>query len=107
MCAGTDKLVEQFGGRAEPSVNYAHHVLPFEGRDFPALSYRPSAQNPDIPILVSFHYGGGIVGSFETSPAFCVIFAKSIAGSVLSVDNRLAPERPWPADLNDAIEALI
>jgi acetyl esterase/lipase len=57
--------------------------------------------------MVFYHFGGGVVGSLETCHAFCSILAKTIGCPVLSVDYRLAPENPWPAGLDDAIDSFL
>jgi acetyl esterase/lipase len=107
MRAGTDKLVELFGGTLEAEVACAEHVITLEGRAIAARSYRPAKQNPLAPLMVFYHFGGGVVGSMETCHAFCSMLAKIVACPVLSVDYRLAPEHRWPAGLDDAIDAFI
>lgn len=104
---GTEILTVLFGGPLEQGVSCQDRVLELEGRTIKARSYRPSNQNPLAPLMVFYHFGGGVVGSLETCHALCSILAKTIGCPVLSVDYRLAPEHPWPAGLNDAIDSYL
>lgn len=104
---GTEILTMLFGGPLEPGVSCQDRQLELEGRTIQARSYRPSNQNPQAPLFVFYHFGGGVVGSLETCHAFCSILAKTIGCPVLSIDYRLAPEHPWPAGLNDAIDSYL
>lgn len=61
--------------------------------------------NDTIPLLIYLHGGGWTIGSINSCTRFCTAIAtKGIA--VLAVDYRLAPEHPFPAGLNDCIEAV-
>lgn len=104
---GTEILTVLFGGPLEQGVSCQDRTLQLSGRTIPARSYRPSNQSPQAPLLVFYHFGGGVVGSLETCHAFCSILAKTIGCPVLSVDYRLAPEHPWPAGLEDAIDSFL
>jgi acetyl esterase len=104
---GTDLLTFLFGGVREAGVTCAEISIPASGRAIPARSYRPSNQRPEAPLLVFYHFGGGVVGNVGTSDAFCSIIAKHVGCAVLSVEYRLAPEHPWPAGLDDAIDSFI
>ena len=104
---GTDLLTELFGGALEPGVTCHDLTIETQGRNIPARAYRPTGQNPKAPLMVFFHFGGGVVGNLGTCHAFCGILAKTIGCPVLSVDYRLAPEHPFPAGLDDCIDAFI
>ena len=70
----------------------------------PELTKEFARQGTEILTVL---FGGGVVGSLETCHALCSILAKTIGCPVLSVDYRLAPEHPWPAGLNDAIDSYL
>jgi acetyl esterase len=57
------------------------------------------------PILLFFHGGGFVLGNLDTHEPFCAEIARGLDLPVLSVDYRLAPEHPWPADVEDCIAA--
>jgi len=103
--AGTEMLTFMFGGKPETGVTVTPIDIPAEGRVIPGRAYRPASQNPKAPLLVFFHFGGGVVGSLETCHAFCTILANAIGCPVLSVDYRLAPEHQWPSGLDDCLAA--
>jgi acetyl esterase len=104
---GTEILTTLFGGPLEAGVSCQDRTLELSGRTIGARSYRPSNQNAQAPLMVFYHFGGGVVGSLETCHAFCSILAKTIGCPVLSIDYRLAPEHPWPAGLDDAIDSYV
>lgn len=105
--AGTDMLTDLFGGKPEPGVLWEPVSMLMEDRTVRARLYRPARQNPDAPVMVFYHFGGGVVGNLDTCHALCTIIASSVGCPVMSVDYRLAPEHPWPAGLNDAIDAFV
>jgi acetyl esterase/lipase len=56
--------------------------------------------------LVYFHGGSYVYGSTRTSHAdFCAHLALATSLEVIGVEYRLAPEHPWPAQLEDALAA--
>jgi acetyl esterase/lipase len=60
--------------------------------------------NPGVTRIVFFHGGSYIYGSTETSHAdLCAHLALATSLEVVGVEYRLAPEHPWPAQLEDAI----
>ena len=63
-----------------------------------------------LPGLLWIHGGGHIIGTPEMDDELCIRFAKEIGSSgcvVVAPDYRLAPENPYPADVEDCYEALI
>ena len=55
-------------------------------------------------VLLYFHGGGYSFGSINTHRALCAKISQEGRFKVLSVDYRLAPEHPYPAALEDAVE---
>jgi acetyl esterase/lipase len=72
----------------------------------PARAYRPERQDPDAPLLVYLHMGGGVIGDLETHHAFCTMIASIARCAVLSIDYRLAPEHRFPAGVDDSLQAV-
>jgi acetyl esterase len=57
------------------------------------------------PLMVFFHGGGWVIGDIDTHEPFCAEIARLMDLPVVSVDYALAPERPFPAGIEDAIAA--
>jgi acetyl esterase len=104
---GTDLLTNLFGGSLEAGVSFSDIEIPAKDRIIPARVYRPNNQRPEAPLMVFFHFGGGVVGNVGTCHAFCSIIAKIVGCPVLSIEYRLAPEHQWPAGLDDAIDGFL
>ena len=67
----------------------------------PIRAYRPARVDPQAPLMVYAHGGGGVVGDLAISHAACSVIAAATRATVLSVDYRLAPEYRFPAGLDD------
>ncbi len=61
---------------------------------------------PKAPLLVYFHGGGWVLGDLSAADAVCRFLALHAGVVVMSVDYRLAPEHPFPAGVEDAIDAF-
>ena len=90
-----------FQAPPEPGVSWENFELSAPGRTIPVRLYRPEDQDPAAPMMVFFHFGGGVIGDLETCHAFATMIAATARCPVLSVDYRLAPEHKWPAGLDD------
>jgi len=55
----------------------------------------------DTPLMLFFHGGGFVCGDIDTHDSICSWLAKSSQGRVLAIGYRLAPETPFPAQLED------
>ena len=90
----------------EPGVSFHDEEIPSRNRHkIPVRIYRPDNQDPSAPVMVYYHFGGGVIGDLDTCHVFCSILAKRVRCPILSVDYRLAPVHKFPAGLNDAIDA--
>jgi acetyl esterase len=92
-------------GKREPGVRVEDLTIDGPGGDLPLRAYRPLDQDPDAPLMVFAHFGGGVIGDLETCDAFCTIIARIARCAVVSVDYRLAPEHKYPAGLEDTLAA--
>ncbi|MCC6919250.1 MAG: alpha/beta hydrolase [Alphaproteobacteria bacterium] len=61
------------------------------------------ADAPSDAALMYVHGGGYAIGSIATHRPMTTAIAKGLAGRVLSLDYRLAPEHPCPAAIDDAV----
>ncbi len=87
------------GLRPERSVRVT--TLDAGGR--PARRYQPTGET--VANLLYFHGGGFIMGSLDTHDRICQRLAARAKLCVTSVDYRLAPEHPFPAAYDDAVNA--
>jgi acetyl esterase len=69
-----------------------------------ARLYRPASRD-DLPLLVYFHGGGGVIGDLETHDVVCRTFAVRAGVAVLAIDYRLAPEHSYVVAAEDAFVA--
>ena len=104
---GTDLLTFLFGGARENGVNCSDVTIELAEREIKARAYRPQNQKANLPLMVFYHFGGGVVGNIGTCDAFCSIIASQVGCAVLSVEYRLAPEHQWPAGLDDAVDSFM
>src|SRR5512135_1093442 len=78
------------------------------GGRFHLRSYVPVALERDrsAPALLYIHGGGFVCGSPDTHDGICRYLADEVPCVVLSLDYRRAPEHPFPAAVEDAVDAL-
>ena len=104
--AASAGVLAMVAGPAEPGVRWEDLTCELPHGAAPARSYRPDRQDPNAPLLVYLHMGGGVIGDLETHHAFCTMIAVTARCPVLSIDYRLAPEHPFPAGLDDSLQAV-
>jgi len=97
--------LDAMAGDPEPGVRIEPLTVPGPGGDLPARLYRPDNQDPQTPVFLFAHMGGGVIGDLEMCHAFCTILAKAARAPVISLDYRLAPEHRFPAGLEDTLAA--
>ena len=56
-------------------------------------------------VVLYFHGGGYTTGSLNTHRRFVALLSERTGARVLNVDYRLAPEHPFPAAVDDALDA--
>jgi acetyl esterase len=107
-------------GRVRSALSFSHvgldrHREPLPTRDFAIPTdcgqlkvrlYEPDPASAPGPGLVFFHGGGFVVCDIETHDALCRRLAKVARLRVVSVEYRLAPEAPFPAQLDDGEAAI-
>ncbi|MEU7003421.1 alpha/beta hydrolase [Nonomuraea sp. NPDC046570] len=94
---------ERNGARPKgPDLPYVGDLTSPSG--LPLRRYRP-ADRPR-PLVVFLHGGGWVHCDLETHDGTCRRLARECDVEVLAVDYRLAPEHPYPAAIDDAVEVL-
>lgn len=86
-------------------VHIVKDMLCFQGDlRVPIRIYQPKGYH--LPIIVYFHGGGWVLGDLNSHDALCRKLANRSNCVVISVDYSLAPEKPYPAALNDGNAVL-
>lgn len=70
-----------------------------------ARLYAPPGLGERAPGLLYLHGGGWVIGSPDTHDRLTRELAAGIGARVLSLDYALAPEHPYPAGLDDCVDA--
>ncbi|MCP2279602.1 alpha/beta hydrolase [Nocardia amikacinitolerans] len=79
--------------------------IPTRAGEIGARLYR---RNPSglAPALLYLHGGGFVLGTLDGVDELCRAIAARSGWAVLSLEYRLAPENPYPAALEDAVDAF-
>ncbi len=80
-------------------------AIPTRHGNVPARRYAHAQGARGRGTVLYFHGGGWVVGSLESGDSACRFIAAESGLEVIAVDYRLAPEHPFPAGLEDAIDA--
>jgi cation diffusion facilitator CzcD-associated flavoprotein CzcO/acetyl esterase/lipase len=80
-------------------------TLPGAAGELKYRLYRPVSPGPH-PIVVYFHGGGWLLGSYDTDDPFCRDLCVQSEAIIVSVDYRHAPEARFPAAPEDAFTAV-
>lgn len=93
------------GGVIEALPEIRDEVILTDFGAIPIRIYRPSI-GKHLPVMVYFHGGGYVAGGLDTHDQQMRYFAKHGELVVIAVAYSLAPERPYPAAINDAYHAM-
>jgi acetyl esterase len=97
-------LLARFGALPKMPVFEVSDRAIADGR--PALRiYRPHGRAA-APVVIFFHGGGFVLGGLDTHDALCRRLCVGAGAVTVSVDYALAPERKFPAGLDDCIAAV-
>ncbi|KAK4656782.1 hypothetical protein QC762_207210 [Podospora pseudocomata] len=76
------------------------------GRDIALRVYSPDNGQPSKGLFLHIHGGGFVMGTHQHQDGKLREYANTFQLTALSVDYRLAPENPWPAQVHDCIDAV-
>jgi len=96
--------------RAPAVASVLDHDIDVDGGQLTARVYSPEGDGP-FPAIVFYHGGawwlaGGETG-FGLTDGFCRIYCAETGSVVVNVDYRLAPEHPYPGQLEDSYAGLV
>lgn len=69
--------------------------------------YQLRKEGRPLPVIVNFHGGGFTLGSATDDAYWMKCLMQETGAVVVSVDYRRAPEHPFPAAVDDGVEALL
>jgi acetyl esterase/lipase len=94
-----------------PNPNVTHEDLTVPGPegapDITVRVYRPTNATGTLPGVYFIHGGGMILGSVEGENAAAEAICEQVGAVVVSVEYRLAPENPHPAQSEDCYAGLV
>ena len=93
-------------GHPDERARIEDHVLDLPGRRLRARVHRPTDAPTPLPLVLSFHGGGFVMGTAAQNDWLNSRVAVGARAVVVSLEYRLAPEHPLPAPLDDGREAL-
>lgn len=79
--------------------------IPTRDGSIPGRVYIGSANHEPRGSVVYFHGGGWVVGSLVSVDSVCRFLAASTDLVIVAADYRLAPEHPFPAAVDDAVDS--
>jgi acetyl esterase len=92
--------------QGSPAVPTRELAIATPESDLRARLYSPVTAVASGPGLVFFHGGGFVLCNIDTHDSLCRRLAEASALPILSVGYRLAPEAPFPTQLEDGEAAL-
>jgi acetyl esterase len=92
-------------GDPEPVESLREVELALDGRTLRARLYVPF-EDESKALVIYFHGGGFVVGDLDTHDALCRRLSSDTRMRFLSVEYRLAPEHPFPAGIDDAVDTV-
>jgi acetyl esterase/lipase len=105
--ATADRLDLQRRVESSPRVAIEDTAAPSSGgHRIPVRVYRPEDRDGRLPVVFFIHGGGMVMGSLDGGDPIAVRLAEELHATVVSVGYRLAPEHPYPAAVDDCVDAL-
>lgn len=86
----------------DPSITISENKTPSGVR---LKIYTPADVKPDHPVVLYMHGGGCVLGSVDEDDVSVSHYAADTGLVFVSVEYRLAPQCPYPAGLQDCVEA--
>jgi acetyl esterase len=96
-----------FTGWPDRHATIEEHPIDLPGRRLRLRVHRPKNAGPRLPLILSFHGGGFIVGTPAQNDWLNSHLAAHCPAVVVSVDFRLAPQHPLPAPVGDGYDTLV
>lgn len=99
------QLAVSRSGEPEPVEAVRDGELVLEGRTLRSRLYVPLNEESKA-VVVYFHGGSFVMGDLETHDALCRRLCADTRMRFVAIEYRLAPEHPFPAAVQDAIDSV-
>ncbi len=96
---------DYYGPLIGPKKQNLERVTDVTAGSFGLRIYKPHSQEK-VPVLLFYHGGAWVLGSIKAYDHICQYLSAKAGYVVVSVEYRLLPEYPFPAALDDAINAF-
>jgi acetyl esterase len=96
---------EAIRGEVAPVEDVVDVLLDLGDRTLEARHYVPFGDESKA-LVVYFHGGSFVIGDLETNDALCRRISADTKMRFMAIDYRLAPEHPFPAGINDAVDVF-
>ncbi len=103
LTSATFKMLE---GAPEEVAKVENRKVPGPASEIPVRIYTPAGNGP-FPLLVFFHGGGWVIGDLDSHDNACRSLTNRARCVTVAVDYRLAPERKFPAAVDDCYAAAV
>lgn len=100
-----DAFLSSFNGGGPVMAETRDVQVPGRRGPVPARLYMPRGVAASSPGLLYLHGGGFVIGSPDTHDRLTRELAEGLGARVLSLHYALAPEHPYPAGLEDCVDA--
>lgn len=98
-------IISKWGEKTIEFSNIKNEVAEINSRKVPIRIYTPK-KDKNLPIIIYSHGGSWFEGSIETSDNICRKISKNTGAIVISSEYSLAPEKPFPAAIEDVYSVL-
>ncbi|MFF0246035.1 alpha/beta hydrolase [Streptosporangium sandarakinum] len=103
----SSRVVRIITGLPDRRARIEERTIALPGRRLKLRVHRPKNAGPRLPLILSFHGGGFIVGVPAQNDWLNSHLAVHCPAVVVSVDYRLAPEHPLPEPIEDGYDTLV
>ena len=100
------RAVRIITGLPDRRARIEERTIDLPGRRLKLRVHRPKDAGPRLPLILSFHGGGFIVGTAAQNDWLNSRLAARCPAVVVSVEYRLAPEHPLPEPVEDGYDTL-
>lgn len=104
---GVNAVLRAQGRPTTPPPGTTERQMNIDGAAGPinALVIKPTGVSGPLPVILYFHGGGFVLADSKVYAGGARALARTARAMVVSVDYRLAPEAPFPAQHDDALAA--